>query len=76
MAYLDLTTGEQAEYAHDTRRLCRGGCGRKAVEDGWCHHCSSEPLESDDVILARKRRLKPEWFDLDGAYDPLGTGRR
>lgn len=68
---------DQYEAVIDARKVCRG-CGSvtRHIEDGYCHRCNAEPLQSDEYILARKRRLRPDWFDLDGQYDPLGRGRR
>ena len=58
----------------DARRACRecGRITREHLEDGYCHRCNAAPLESDEVIMARKRRLRPEWFDAAGNYKPVG----
>jgi hypothetical protein len=55
------------------REVCRG-CASKSrhLEDGYCPRCNATPLESDEVIMARKRQVRPEWFDADGNYDPFG----
>ena len=74
---MDLWASVEDQYeALDLHRCCRGcGAPSRHMQDGYCHRCNAEPLESDDVILARKRRLRPDWFDADGNYDPLGVRR-